>query len=110
MTLHELISQRLAQLDDSLVIYAAPKWSAASKVVVAREPADGSLPAIAAGKTYLLTVLQAKRVIAARRHLRPGCAITAQELADAIVYFAIYDVHEPVASLESAEIPLSLAV
>lgn len=109
MTLAELI-QRFESIDDTFAIYATRPWRPSSEVVVAREPADGSLPELARGKTYLTTVGEARRVIASRRQMRPGCALTAHELAGAVVYFAIYDAPEPLASLESAEIHLSLAV
>lgn len=109
MTLAELI-QRLESIDDTLAIYAARPWRPGSAVVAVREPADGGLPELARGKTFLTTVGEARRVIASRREMRPGCALTAHELAGAVVYFAIYDAPEPLASLESAEIHLSLAV
>lgn len=109
MTLAELM-QRLDKLDGTLAIYATPRWSSQSRVVVAHEPQDGSLPDIARGKTFLTTVDRARRVIDGRRRERPGCALTAEELAGAVIYFAIYDESEPIASLESAEIHLSFAV
>lgn len=109
MTLAELI-QRIEQLDDRLVIYATPRWQTNSAVVTAREPADGSLPEVARGKTYLCSVREARRVIAKRRSMRPGCALSADELAGAVIYYAVYDESEPIASLESAEIRLPLAI
>ena len=109
MTLAELM-QRINQLDGALAIYATPRWASNSDVVVAREPHDGSLPKHAAGKTFLVTVGEARRVIEGRRRLRPGCALSADELAGAVVYYAVYDESEPIGSMASAEIHLSYAV
>ncbi len=108
MTLAQLM-QRIAGLDDTLSIYAAPRWRSNSPAQVAHEPDDGSLPKSATGKTFLLTVRQAKRVIAMRRALRPDCSLSADELAGVVIYFAIYDEAEPVQSVESAQIRLPVA-
>ncbi len=109
MTLAELI-QRIDTIDDALAIYAARRWTTNSSTSVLPEPADGSLPEDAQGKTFLTTVAQAKRIIAARRALRPGVEVSADELAGAVIYFAIYDEAEPIPSLESVQIRLPVAV
>ena len=109
MTLAELIT-RLERQDGALAIYATPPWSKDAEVVVVREPEDGSRPEIANGKTFLTTVGQARRAMDARRLLRRGCALTADELAGAVIYYAIYDESEPLASLESAEHSLAAMV
>jgi hypothetical protein len=109
MTLADLIPS-IEQLEDAHAIYAAPRWSPDSEVVVSPEPRDGSLPDCARGKTYLLSVAQAKRVIARRKEVRPDHAWSSEQLAGAIVYYAVYDESEPVASIESAEISLPFAV
>jgi hypothetical protein len=115
MTLLELI-QELAASDDRasdvhlahhLAIYAAPKWQTNSAVVVLDEPADGSVPPAAQGKTFLTYVTDAKRIVRDRQR---NFAVTAEELARSVLYFAVYDEAEPIPSLEAADSVLPLAV
>ncbi len=111
MNLLELI-QRLAAgefgADDDRAIYASPRWSPSSPAVVVEEPRDGSLPLQAAKMTYLTSVIDAHRVISARVASRP--TVEAGELAEAVIYFAIYDETEPLPSIRGVEFRLPVAV
>jgi hypothetical protein len=90
--LADLICQ-LDQLDDELVLYAAPPWRPSSPAVALREPADGTLPPRARGMTYLVDAAQAKRIAAERR--RYLGAHDLDDLCRAIIYYGIYDELEP---------------
>ena len=108
MTLADVI-RKLNQLSDELAIYAAPRWRPSSRAFAAHEPQDGSVPEHAKGMTYLTTVGEAKRVIAHRREERPDLA-SIDDLCDAIIYYAVYDETEPLASTESGVIRLLIAI
>jgi hypothetical protein len=98
-------------LGDELCIYASPHWSPTSRAAVAREPEDGSVPELATGMTYLTTVGEAKRVIADRRARRPDRVSTIEDVCSAVIYYAIYNETEPLASDMSADdITLPLAI
>jgi hypothetical protein len=108
MTLADVI-RKLHQLSDDLAIYATPRWRPTSRAFSAQEPHDGSVPEHARGMTYLTTVGEAKRVIAQRREQRPDFA-SVDDLCLAIVYYAVYDETEPLASMTSGEINLPIAI
>ena len=90
--LADLICQ-LDELDDALVLYAAPPWRPSSHAAALAEPADGTRPEAARGMTYLVSVAQAKRIAAARR--RQLGEHDLDDLCRAIIYYGIYDEIEP---------------
>lgn len=108
MTLADVI-RRLDQLEGELCIYAAPRWRASSSAAALREPDDGSLPEHARGMTYLTTVGEARRVVVEQRRRRPDLA-RIDQLCDAVVYYAVYNETNPLASELSADIDLPLAI
>jgi hypothetical protein len=109
MTLADVI-RRLDELSDELCIYATPRWSPSSRAIAAREPEDGSLPDGARGMTYLTSVRQTRSLVAERKRYRPDRALTADDLCAAVIYFAIYDEPEPLASALSDVIKLPIAI
>ena len=109
MTLADVIHQ-IDQLDDGFCIYAAPRWRAASPALVAQEPRDGSLPVGAEGMTYLISLRQARRAIAARSAWRPEQELSIQDRCKAVIYHAVYDAPEPRPQAANAEIELPIAI
>jgi hypothetical protein len=108
MTLTELMA-RLGELDDTFVIYAEPPWGPESRAVALRDSHDGVRPADAIG-TFLTSVAQAKRAVAARRSKRPDLMLNNAQACEAVIYFARYDEDEPLASVHSGVIRLPFAV
>jgi hypothetical protein len=100
MTLADLIAQ-LGRFDDALSIYAVPRWRASSEARVLAEPFDGTHPQGAEGMTYLATVAEARRAVAAYRRVRPGA--NAGQICASVVYYAIYDALEPCSPDEPAD-------
>lgn len=106
MTLADVIAQ-IGRFDDDLSIYAVPRWGASSAACVIAEPYDGSHPASAAGMTYLASVSEARRAVAARRQWS-GVA-TAADVCASVIYYAVYDQLEPCLADEQPE-ELAIAV
>lgn len=100
MTLAQLLAEIESQ-PRSQAIYAAPPWRPSSEAMVLDEPADGSVPDRAVGLTFLTTVREARRAIEERRAFRPDLAETAEEICEAVIYYARYDETEPLPSLSS---------
>ncbi len=109
MTLADVI-QQIDQLDDGLCIYATPRWRAESPVLVAQEPRDGGLPAGAKGMTYLISLRQARRAIAARSAWCPEQELNIRDRCKAVIYYAVYDAPEPRPQAAYTEIELSIAI
>lgn len=89
-TLAELID-RLDELDDSLSIYAEPRWRPSSAAALLDEARAAAPP----GTTFLIGVANAKRVARLRAAWAPGRPLSLAEKCEAIVYFAIYDEVQP---------------
>jgi hypothetical protein len=106
MTLADVIRE-IERFDADLAIYAAPPWTPRSTALVLAEPGDGSLPELARGMTFVMRIGLARRAIAGRKSWRPDLAITAEQLCDAVLYYARFDEEEPLASALSAEINVS---
>jgi hypothetical protein len=89
-------------LDDDDTIYAAqePEWTATSRAVVARNPADGSVPRGADGFRYLLEVYLAREVIDVWREWRGGRKPTVGQMCDAVIFYASRDAYLPVDAAE----------
>jgi hypothetical protein len=68
------------------------------------------VPELAKGMTYLTTVGEARRVVRERLARRPDLASTVEEVCSAVIYYAVYNETEPLASELSADIKLQLAI
>ena len=95
MNLRDVI-ENLSKYTDTLAIYAAPRWEPSSRALVVAEPDDGSLPRTASGLTYFMEVSQAREVADVWRRCRPGVEPSANDLCEAMLYYARHDAHEPV--------------
>ena len=96
MTLRDLLRQ-LDTLDGELTIYAegGPAAGLDDRAVAAEEPEDGSLPDKAAGLDYLLEVSLAAEVSRVWSEWRDGREATAEELHEAVCYYASNDAFLP---------------
>ncbi len=96
MTLSDVI-ERLDEFDDELTIYAerAPDFAPSSRAVVARDPADGSLPPAAAGLDYFLEIDTAKEAIEVWSEWRDGAEPTRADRFGAVWYYAVNDAYLP---------------
>jgi hypothetical protein len=105
MTLAELI-RNLDDYGDDLSIFATPRWRPESRAAAISDTDDGSVPMEGRGMTFMTTVRQAKRVLAARAAERPDRVLSDADRCAAVIYYAIYDETEPLASLVSDVIAL----
>ena len=91
LTLLEAIRD-LDSFDEGNTVYAAEPWAADSEAIVAREPANGGLPAEAAklGLKYFLEVFIAREFLEDwRKGL--GTEPTTQEQIARLIQFAVTD-------------------
>jgi hypothetical protein len=94
VTLREVIAQ-LADFASDETIYADSATPTA-RALVAVEPEDGSVPAVAAGLQYLLEFAAARGTIEVWQRWRPGETPTLDGNVAAVTYYAANDAWLPI--------------